>query len=165
MNLLLGVLLVLLPSLASAPLLAQVGPDTAVRDALRLEDAGHRHAADVVSTVLVGVALAMPCLIDRTWGCVKQEGLQVGVSLAAGELVTRLLPRTRPDGRDNRSWFSKHSMLACVATLSMPAKSNAILLCPAVMILRVEADEHYATDTLGGLAAAAVVSATVRWGH
>lgn len=161
-----GLLVLALVLLASwQPVLAQVGPDTPVRNAVRLDDPTHRHVADVISTVLVGVALALPCLRDRTLACVKNEALQIAVAEAAGEVTTRLAPRERPDGRDKRGWWSKHSMLACLGVLNMPANSGAFLLCPTVMIERIQADEHYATDTLGGLAAAIAVHATVHWGH
>lgn len=147
-------LLLLLPTAAAA----QVGPDAAVRDALAWAP-DHQHAADVVSTVLVGVALASPCLFDRTWRCVGTEGLRVGVGLSVAEVVKRATHRTRPNSHDDKSFFSGHTMLACVATVH----TKAWALCPAVGYLRIAADYHWSTDVATGAMAGALLT-TITWG-
>jgi hypothetical protein len=145
---------------------AQVGPDTVTRDAVRLKSAEARHVVDLVSTGLAIGSFALPCLIhaaDRgDWRCYANQGVQVGTGIAASEVMKHILPRERPNGRDKKSWWSEHSEITC---------ANALLaddvwgICPAVMIMRIAADEHYATDTLGGLAAAVVIHKTLpHWG-
>jgi hypothetical protein len=149
---------------ASARLEAQAfGPDTAVRDALRLPSANGRHVADVVSTGLVIVSIAMPCLLlDRHWRCVGNQALQLGTGIATAELVKHVVHRERPNGRDRKSWLSEHSTIACVND----GLSRVWTICPAVMLLRIEADEHWASDTGGGLALAMLIHKTLpQWGQ
>jgi hypothetical protein len=137
---------------------AQVGPDAAVRDALRLESPAARRGADLVSTGLVVFTITMPCLIlDRHWRCFANQGLQLGTGIATAELSKFLVHRTRPNGRDRKSWLSEHSTIACIDD----GLSHVWAICPAVMLLRIEADEHWLTDTGGGLALAIVVHKTL----
>jgi hypothetical protein len=144
--------------LVAGPAAAQVGPDAAVRDALRLKSATGRHVADVVSTGLVVVSIAMPCLIlDRHWRCFANQGLQLGTGIATAELIKHFVSRERPNGRDRKSWLSEHATIACIDD----GLSHVWAICPAVMLLRIEADEHWATDTGGGLALAIVVHKTL----
>lgn len=146
--------------LASSPALAQgVGPDHAIRDALKLESDGHRQAADWASTGLVVAGLALPCLVDRTWDCVKNEALQVGIAEAGVELTKLFIHRQRPDMSDFKSFFSGHTTLACVATI----RTKMFAFCPAVGYLRIAADKHWSTDTITGATVAALVT-TVKWG-
>jgi hypothetical protein len=137
---------------------AQVGPDTAARNALRLESPGARRGADLVSTGLVVVSVAVPCLIlDRHWRCFANQALQLGTGIATAELMKAVVHRTRPNGRDRKSWLSEHSTIACIDD----GLSHVWAICPAVMLLRIEADEHWATDTGGGLALAILVHKTL----
>jgi hypothetical protein len=142
----------------AAPASAQVGPDAAARDALRWD--GHERAADWISTGLVAVSLALPCVDNRTWRCVGNEGVQLGVGIAASELVKRTVHRTRPNRHDDKSFFSAHTMLACVGTI----RSATWALCPAVGYLRVAADWHWSTDTMVGAGAGALLT-TITWGR
>jgi membrane-associated phospholipid phosphatase len=134
--------------------------DDVARSTFRLESDGHRQAADWASTGLVVGALVVPCLMDRTWDCVKNEALQVGAAELSVELTKLFVHRQRPDLSDMKSFFSGHTTLACVATI----RTKAWAFCPAVGYLRVAADKHWATDTLTGAGVAAIFS-TVRWGH
>jgi hypothetical protein len=155
-----GALVVAAATLAQAQ---AFGPDQAIRDQVRLESASARVAADWTSTALVGVAVLWPCLHDaahRNLQCVKNEGLQVGLALANAELQKLVVHRRRPNLYDNKSWLSEHTSLACAAVLH----TSAWMICPAVAFLRVEADQHWATDTAGGVIAAAVFT-TITWGH
>ncbi len=145
----------------SAPVVAQVGPDAGIRDAVRAESVGGRKAADWISTGIVAGALLVPCLRTRTWQCVANEALQVGVGVASAEVTKRLTHRQRPNGRDHLSSFSEHTTIACVATLA----SKAWEICPAVAYLRLVADEHWATDTFAGGAVAIAIVAGLHWGH
>lgn len=122
---------------------AQPRIDTGARDALKWS---HPHAADVLSTGVVVGALVAPCAIDRHWDCLKQEGARVGTALLASMIAKYLLPRERPDGSDNKSFFSQHTSLTCAAVLN----TKAWALCPTVGYLRISADKHWATDTIAG---------------
>jgi len=139
------------------------GPDTAVRDRLRLPSATGRSTAEWVSTTLVGVAVAWPCLHDaahRNWQCVKNEALQVGLATASAEINKRLVHRRRPNDADDKSWLSEHTSIACAATM----RTSAWFLCPIVAYARVAGDDHWMTDTAGGALSAAIVT-SVTWGH
>lgn len=136
-----------------------VGPDTAARNLFRFGNPTARKVADYSSTVLVIVGLVAPCLDNRTWYCVKNEGLQVGTAALTSEIAKYFIHRTRPDGSDNKSFFSEHSAIVCAATLN----TRYWELCPVVMIERMDADKHYLTDTLGGLTAAVMIKVTVVW--
>ncbi len=149
-------LAVLVSTLIGRSAAAQPAPDTATRDALRWSD--HRVAADWIGTGLVAAALALPCLSDRRWACVKVEAVQVGLGVAAAELTKRIVHRRRPDGSDRVSFFSEHTTLACVASIH----TRGWALCPAVGYMRIAADKHWLTDVgTGALAGAAL--AHVSW--
>jgi membrane-associated phospholipid phosphatase len=134
-----------------------LGPDTPSRNLLRLPSENGRRAADWVSTGLVVTSLALPCLRDRTLRCVGNEAIQVGVGVLVDEVMKRTIHRTRPDGSDVKSFPSGHTNLACVAVI----RSTVWELCPAVAVLRVMADRHYATDVTAGVLLA--VPARWRW--
>lgn len=122
---------------------AQPRIDTGARSALKW---GHPKVADVLSTVAVAGALAAPCAVDRHWSCVKQEGARVGTALLAAMITKYVLPRTRPDGSDDQSFFSQHTALTCAAVTG----TKVWALCPAVGYLRIGADKHWATDVIAG---------------
>jgi primosomal replication protein N len=143
----------------AAPAAAQGPIDTAARDALRWSD--HRQVADVASTVLVAVAVAYPCLQDRTWACAGHEAARVGLAVGLAEATKHFVHRTRPNGVDQKSFFSEHTAIACAAVLH----THAWALCPAVAYGRIASDWHWTSDTLTGAGVAAGVTAlvTVVW--
>jgi membrane-associated phospholipid phosphatase len=138
--------------LLATPAAAQ---DAGIRDVTRWNSG--RDAADVISTVLVGVALATPCLLDRTWRCAEHEAVRVSVAVALAELTKHFVHRERPNGRDDKSFYSEHTTIACAATL----RTKAWMLCPGVAYLRVAGDEHWTSDTVMGAAVAATI--TIVW--
>lgn len=145
------------------------GFDAGARDALRWNQG--RHAADWISTGLTATALILPCLRDRTWRCVGNEGLQIWLGVMSAELFKRLTQRPRPNGHDTLSWWSEHTMLACLATIPVGVRTDANLprlswtLCPAVGYLRIAADQHWASDVLTGAGVGAGIAARVGWGR
>lgn len=147
------VALVALVGLA-APAAAQ---DAAIRDALRWPDG--RQVADVSSTALVVAAVVTPCLLDRSWHCVALEAARVGPAIVLVEVVKRLAPRTRPNGRDRHSFYSEHTTIACAAVL----RTRLWALCPSVAYLRVATDDHWASDTAVGAGVAAVLTVAITW--
>lgn len=136
-------LVLLFSVMVTATASAQPRIDTAARNALRWD---YTEVADGLSTIAVVGALTAPCLIDRHWSCVKQEGVRVGTALLAAMITKYVFPRTRPDGSDNKSFFSQHTALTCAAVTG----TKVWALCPSVGYLRVAADKHWATDAMAG---------------
>lgn len=137
----------MVPSLATA----QPSIDKAARNSLKWDNT---HAADVISNWTVGAALALPCLLDREWSCVKNEALRVGVATGAAMLTKALVHRERPDGSENVSFFSQHTAIACAAVMRQGERSRAqaalLALCPTVAYERIAADKHWLSDTMVG---------------
>lgn len=130
--------------LFSATVNAQTAADAAMRDALRWNT--HRDVADKVSTVMVGAAVALPCLIDRSWMCVKKEAVHVGLATGLAELAKLGVHRERPNGVDDKSWFSMHTAIACSATYG----TKIWEICPTVGYLRMASDWHWGSDVMTG---------------
>jgi membrane-associated phospholipid phosphatase len=153
---------VMLVLLAAATPCAAQQLDRSTRDALRWNTADRRVVADVVSTELVVVAIAAPCLSPETNrpACWRTQGLRVGLAAAAAEVAKRVAPRTRPNARDRKSFFSQHTAITCAASVG----SRWWPLCPAVGYLRLASDWHWLTDVLVG-AAAGLVTVSIRWGQ
>ncbi len=148
--------LLLVACLWPASGLAQTPIDTGTRDALRWSEG--RTAADWIGTGLVAGALVVPCVRDRTWRCVGNEAVQVGIGVGVAELSKLLVHRTRPDASDRKSFFSEHTTLACAVTI----RTKAWAVCPAVGYLRIAADKHWLTDVGTGAVAGALL-AQVTW--
>ena len=152
-------LLTLLPAVASA----QPAVDRAVRDRLAWSES-RRGTADKLSTLLVSVALTHPCLLQHPEDgqsrkdCLFQQGKRVGAAIAFAELSKRLIARARPDGSDDKSFFSEHTAIACAAT----ATKKTWPICAAAAYLRVAAHKHWFTDVLTG-AALGTVSFQFTW--
>jgi len=72
------------------------------------------------------------------------------------DVVKRVSKRTRPNGSDNRSFFSGHTSISAssaVLACSLSNRDNCILylaLATGVGYLRVAAHKHYLTDVLVG---------------
>lgn len=144
----------------TCPAYAQgLGPDNAIRDVLRAESAHVRTGVDWATTGAVAVSLALPCLRDRTMLCVKNEALQVGSAALTAELTKLFVHRTRPNGLNKKSFFSEHTILACVTTL----RTKYWEVCPAVAVGRIISDEHWASDTMVGAAGGGLFT-TLHWG-
>lgn len=136
-----------------------VGPDDWIRSGLRLPSPQARQRVDWISTAVVAGSLSLPCLHNRTWKCLGNEGIQVGLGVGIAELTKRLAHRTRPDGSDRLSFFSEHTEIACLAT----ANTRYWAICPAVGVARVMADRHWATDTAAGAFVGISIAKTVHW--
>lgn len=146
MSLLKSVSLLVVLLQGSACLAQGVGPDNAVRDVVRLQNANARHVVDLVSTGMVIGSLVLPCTVNRNWTCLKNEGLSVLTAAASAEITKRIVHRERPDKSDKKSFFSEHTAIACAATID----TKFWLLCPAVGFERMEVDKHYLSDVVPG---------------
>lgn len=89
----------------------------------------------------------------HAFGC---QALRTGLVLGLTEVVKHAVPRERPDGSDNRSFWSGHTATA------MSASGWRVQIGVPIAIgtgyLRMAANRHYATDVLVGGAVGLIVS-------
>lgn len=76
------------------------------------------------------------------------QAIRVGVTLGAAELTKRIVHRTRPDGSDDKSFYSMHTALAMQASgwkvqVGVPVAVGA-------GYLRMAANKHHFTDVAVG---------------
>lgn len=112
----------------------------------------HRKIADAISTAAVAANIGGEVVAawkapdrKRALGCVA---LRDGLVIGATELTKVLVHRTRPDGSDNKSFYSEHTALAMLNTgwkfqVSIPIAISA-------GYGRAAAGKHYGTDILVG---------------
>jgi len=123
----------------------------------RLGSEQARHAADVASTATVGVAIAantLSCGLQNDaksgrWRCWAREACSVGLATGVMLAAKALVPRTRPDGSDRRSFFSGHSAQAGAAqgwNLTV-----GWTLAASTGLERMMADKHFPSDVAVGL--------------
>lgn len=112
----------------------------------------HRAVADWISTGLVAGQIGADAVmswraVDRkhAFGC---QALRLGVTIGAAELSKALVHRTRPDGSDQKSFFSEHTALAIAS--SGWRVSVGIPIAFGAGYGRTAAGKHYLTDVLVG---------------
>jgi membrane-associated phospholipid phosphatase len=117
--------------------------------------AAHRHQADVASTALVIGQITADTIVNlraadrrRALGC---EALRLGLAAGAAELTKLIVHRTRPDGSDQRSFYSGHTTLAAAA--SGWNVTVGLSLTFGTGYLRLAANKHYASDVAVGFGA------------
>jgi len=130
---------VLLCALLAAPARAEVQP---------LAWDAHRGAADAISTGLVAGQLAAEAI--TSWRApdrgkaIRCLLLRVGLTVAAAETAKHTVSRVRPNGSDDRSFFSEHTALAAVA--SGWRLSIGVPIAAGVGYGRAAAGAHYGSD-------------------
>jgi len=83
------------------------------------------------------------------------QSFQTGITILAAESVKRLVHRTRPNGYDNKSFYSMHSSLAFANGCSV----NIQLSIPiGTGYFRMASNWHYPTDVLVGAATGCLAS-------
>lgn len=119
----------------------------------------HEKVPQRISDVAVGLNLGLDAwdALVRTdsrtrWGFVCRTALTIGVA----ESVKRLVHRDRPDGADQRSFFSEHTALASSAAHSPLTASLAL----SVGWGRQAGGKHFGSDVIVG-ASVGVVSRVV----
>lgn len=112
----------------------------------------HRKIADVASTAAVAANISGEVVAawrepnrGHALGCVA---LRNGIVIGATELTKAIVHRTRPDGSDDKSFYSEHTALAMLNTgwefqVSIPIAIGA-------GYGRAAAGKHYGTDILVG---------------
>jgi membrane-associated phospholipid phosphatase len=135
----------LLTILLGAPLSAEDNP---------LKWASHRKLADTISTGAVGAQIAGQALTNWNGEHRKHDmlvqGCATGLSILAAELTKQVVHRTRPDGSNDRSFFSEHTAIA-----TANAGWNLRISIPISVGTgygRMAANKHFATDVLTGAA-------------
>lgn len=108
-------------------------------------------AADWISTGLVGANLGADIYHDVKHHCVKNLLLRNGLTVGAAELTKLFVHENRPDGSDQKSFYSEHSALAMANYGWSYRVGFSIALGAGVG--RVVASKHHPTDVLVGLAA------------
>lgn len=114
----------------------------------------HRPIADAVSTALVAGQLGASVLAgwqapDRRRALTCQA-IQIGAVVGLAELTKALVHRTRPDGSDQKSFFSEHTALAAVGSGWHPAIGVTVTI--GAGYLRTAAAKHHWSDVLAGAA-------------
>lgn len=109
--------------------------------------AGHISDALVVSQVTADTVHSMRQLAK--WEAVRCQSLRYAAVLGSTEATKRLVHRTRPDGSDDKSFFSMHTALAFAASgwkveIGIPIAAGA-------GYGRMAADKHFLTDVIAGL--------------
>lgn len=116
---------------------------------------GHEHLAAVISDSLVVGAITLQVVDDlrqpdHRWKHLGCTGLRLGVAFGASSLVKWKFPRTRPDGSDERSFWSEHTQT--VGVMAGWRYAIGIPLTIGTGGFRMAANKHWPTDTLiGGL--------------
>lgn len=163
----LGAAAVLVLVLSCSPASAQpVGPDAALTDLLQWKPE-HQGIADKLSTGIVVAAVALPCVIDRSWQCARNETIRVLPAVLLSEVTKRLVHRDRPNHHDRLSFPSEHTMVACAAVLgddSRESLGRKLLwsACPSVAYLRIASLWHHPSDTAASVITAAFL-VQLRW--
>jgi hypothetical protein len=115
----------------------------------------HRRLAGLISDGLLGVQLTLDTIHTfrqpDKWAAFKCQSMRYSAALGAAETTKRLVPRTRPDGSDQKSFFSMHTALAFSA--SGWKVEIGIPIGAGVAYGRMAADKHFLTDVLVGAAA------------
>lgn len=115
----------------------------------------HRRLAGLISDGLVGLQLTLDTIHTfrqpDKWAAFKCQSMRYGAALGASETTKRLVHRVRPDGTDDKSFFSMHTALAFSA--SGWKFEIGIPIGAAAGYGRMAADKHYLTDVLVGAAA------------
>lgn len=88
------------------------------------------------------------------------EGARIGATIAVSELVKHFVHRTRPDGSDQKSFFSEHTALA--AASSGWSLQISIPLTFGTGYGRMAANKHHPTDVAVGAAVGGVIAGLLR---
>lgn len=145
-----AVLLVLL--LTAAPLAAEGTPF--------LWSPPHRGTANALSWGTVWGAVALDTVrsvkADNRRTALLEQGCGLAVAGLAMRTTKHFVHRDRPDGSDNRSFYSGHTTYTAV---SAGRGWEFAVLVPATAILRQAAGKHYPSDTIVG----ALAGGFARW--
>jgi membrane-associated phospholipid phosphatase len=107
--------------------------------------------ADWLSYGTLAATVPLACEEWRSKEC-AWTAAGYGLDAIVTELVKRAVHRERPDGTDDKSFWSGHTAL-CFAALDGKYKWQVLGLCSTTAVLRVVARNHHPTDVLAGAGA------------
>lgn len=120
-----------------------------------------QRAADYASYATVGTTLALDGLAawksDHRAHDLQLFAARVFVTVVWADIAKGLVHRTRPDGSDDKSFYSMHTALA-FSTLGGPRLQFSLPLAIGTGTGRVVGKKHYVTDVLVGAAVGALTS-------
>ena len=85
--------------------------------------------------------------IDRRKAFTRQ-GLRLGLTVASSEIIKRIVHKTRPDGSDDKSFWSEHSAIAATSQGWNFYIGGSLTF--GTMAGRVEAKRHFPLDVAVG---------------
>lgn len=122
---------------------------------------GHETTLDHVSTGLVAASIGLNTyrhVKDDGWKVgLGREGCETGFAIGTSELAKLLVSRTRPNGVDDKSFWSEHSAIAGAnAGFTVQISGRKVQLgwtiAGATAAARVGSGWHYVSDVAVGLA-------------
>jgi|SRR5579859_368694 len=111
----------------------------------------NQQVADWLSTGGVAASIGLDTL--HNWNdphrgeALKCEAFRLGMTVGIAELTKAFVHRTRPDGSDNKSFFSEHTALAAASATGWKLGIGFTI---GVGYGRMAANKHYGTDVLVG---------------
>jgi membrane-associated phospholipid phosphatase len=113
---------------------------------------GKEHVAEILSDVTVYTGIGLDTWDSWKSGDRKRaytcQGIRLGLSVGVNELTKRLVKRERPDGSDEKSFYSMHTSSSMVS--SGWNFSIGIPISIGTGALRMGANRHFGTDILVG---------------
>lgn len=114
---------------------------------------GHEVAAERISDSLVAGAITMQVVNDlrqpeHRWKALGCTGLRLGAAWSASTLIKWQVHKLRPDGSDDNSFPSEHTMTAAV--MSRWRYSIGVPFTIGTGGFRMAANKHWPIDTLAG---------------
>lgn len=140
-----NVLVLLLPGLCSGQ---SGGP---VLD----ENRGLRKAGDIIH-ILLPLAAGGTAAIKKDWEGIKQFGFSLGAANGTVFGLKEIVEKSRPDGGDNRSFPSGHTMISFSSASFIQRRYGNKLGIPAlaaagfVGFSRIKGQKHFADDVIAG---------------
>lgn len=131
--------------------------------------ADEKKVADVISygTVItqIGLDTYRSFKADDKKVAFEQQALRTGITIGLSELVKHFVHEERPDGSDNKSFWSEHSALGCTA-MSINKGDGwqfgvGIGLAVGTPVGRVVAEKHHWWDTVVGCSVGLAVNGLV----
>lgn len=122
--------------------------------------AANRPIADSISNWVVAANIGADTI--KSWRSADRrdaftcQAIRIGATLGAAELAKRVIHRRRPDGSDDKSFYSMHTALAMQA--SGWRVQAGIPIAIGAGYFRMAADRHYLTDVAVGAAAGLLAS-------
>ena len=114
-------------------------------------------ASDVGRDVLVAASLGAP-VVQGDWDGARQAGFSLIAAGGTTYALKELIPETRPDGSDARSFPSGHTSVSFAAAATLENRYGweaglpAFALASFVGVARVQGHRHYWHDVIAGAA-------------